>query len=60
MNLCQSYNQQKMTEIKQIYRYYNLADFIIKVKLLLALKTLIDSNFIYINTIKWVEQANIK
>lgn len=44
INLYQSYKQQKIIKEKWIYKYYSLADFIIKTKLLLDLKTLINNN----------------
>lgn len=55
MSLRQLYKQQKITKVKQIYRYYNLANFMIKAKALTTLKTLIDTNHISINTTKLVK-----
>lgn len=47
-------------EVKQIHRYYNLANFMIKTKFSFALKMLIDSNYINITITKQVKYANMK
>lgn len=52
ISLHQSYKQQKIIEVKQIYGYHKLADSMLKAKLLSALKTLIDSNCINISTME--------
>lgn len=52
MSLSQLYEQQEMIKVKWIHGHYNLADFIIKVKSLPALKTLIDTNCINISTME--------
>lgn len=49
MSLHQSNKQQKITKVKQIQGYYNQRDFMTKAKLLSALKTLIDINYINIS-----------
>ena len=60
ISLYQSYEQQKITEVKWINEYHNPADFITKAKLLWVLKTLINTNCINICITEWVERANIK
>lgn len=52
IDLHQLYKRQEITEVKWIYKYHNLADFIIKVKPSSVLKTLIDINCININIIE--------
>lgn len=60
MSLHQLYKQYQLIKVKKIYRYDNLAKFIIKTKILLALKTMIDTNYINISTTQWIKQASIK
>lgn len=50
MSVRQSYKRCKITEIKWIHKYNNPADSIIKNKLSSALKTLIDINWINLDT----------
>lgn len=46
------YKKYKFTKIKQIYGYNNLANLIIKIKVSLTLKIVIDTNYINLNIIK--------
>lgn len=55
ISLCQMYKQREIFKKKKIYKYQNLADFIIKTKLSSTFKTLIDTNYIKISTITRVE-----
>lgn len=57
MSLYQSDKRCKVTKIKWIYGHNNLADLIIRIKLALTLKIVIDINCINLDTIKWVEQV---
>ena len=57
MSLCQSYKQQEVTEIKWIHGHNNPADSMTKSKASTALKTVIDTNRINLDTIAWVERA---
>ncbi len=60
MNLRQLYEQQEITEVKWIYKYHNLTDFMTKAKPSSALKTLINSNYINISTTEYVEWVSMK
>lgn len=60
MSLCQLYKRWEITKVKWIHGYHNPADSMTKAKPLLALKTLIDTNFINIITTEWVEWAGKK
>jgi hypothetical protein len=55
MNLRQSYERRKITKIKWIHEVNNSIDFIIKIKMFLILKTLIDINTIIMNINEWIE-----
>lgn len=57
MSLCQSYGGREITEIKWIHGYNNPADSMTKSKPSSALKTLIDTNCINLDTTEWVERA---
>lgn len=59
MSLCQSYKQQKITEVKLFNRHHNSTDFMTKTEPSSALKMLIDLNCINISITKWVEQTSI-
>lgn len=60
MSLHQLYKLHEITEVKRIYGHHNLIDFMTKDKILLALKTLIDSNYINISITEWVKRVKIK
>ena len=55
MSLRQSYERREVTEIKWIHGHNNPADSMTKSKASTALKTVIDTNRINLNTIAWVE-----
>lgn len=55
INLCRLYKESKIIEMKWIHKYYNLVNSIIKTKILLVLKILININEININIIKNVK-----
>ena len=60
MSLRQSYERCEIAEIKWIHGYNNPADSMTKSKSSSALKTLIDTNRINLDTTEWVEQAAVK
>ena len=49
MSLRQSYKQQKISEVKWMFKYYNTGDFMTKAMPPSTLKTLIDANCINIS-----------
>lgn len=57
MSLRQSYKRREVTEVKWIHGHNNPADSMTKSKASAALKTVIDTNRINLDTIEWVEQA---
>ena len=57
MSLRQSYERREITEIKWIHGHNNPADSMTKSKPSSALKTLIDTNRINLDTTEWVERA---
>ena len=57
MSLRQSYERREVTEVKWIHGYNNPADSMTKSKASPALKTVIDTNRINLDTIEWVERA---
>ena len=58
MSFRQSYKRREVTKIKWIYSHNNPADSMTKSKASTALKTVIDTNRINLDTIEWVERAN--
>lgn len=60
MSLRQSYERREITEIKWIHGHNNLADSMTKRRPSSALKTLIDTNRINLDTTEWVERAEWK
>lgn len=60
MCLHHSYKQEQITKAKLIHGHHNQPDSMTKVKPLLVLKTLIETNCINISTTRWVEQASKK
>lgn len=59
MCLRQLYKRQEVTKIKWIYNHNNPADSMTKSKASGALKTVIDTNRINLDTIEWVERAEL-
>lgn len=57
MSLRQSYEKREVTEIRWIHGRNNPADSMTKVKASIALKTVIDTNRVNLNTMKWMERA---
>ena len=57
MSLRQSYKRQEVTEIKWIKGGNNLADSMTKSKASTALKTVIHTNQINLDTVEWVERG---
>ena len=57
MNLRQSYKKQKIIEIKWIHKQNNSADSMTKTKSNIALKTIIKTNHINLNTIEWIKKT---
>jgi hypothetical protein len=57
--LCQSYKRKEITEVKWINSNSNPADSIIKGKASTALKKLINTNYLELQTMEWVERKDI-
>ena len=57
MSLRQSYERREVTEIKWIHGHNNPANSMTKTKPSSALKTVIDTNRINLDTTEWVERA---
>jgi hypothetical protein len=57
--LYQSYKRREITEVKWINSNSNPADLIIKGKASTALKKLINTNYLELQTIEWVERKDI-
>ena len=57
LSLRQLYERREVTKIKWIHGHNNLADLMTKTKSSSALKTVIDTNRINLDTTEWVEQA---
>ena len=57
MSLRQSYERRKVTKIKWIHGHNNPADSMTKLKASTALKSIIDTNQINLDTLKWVERS---
>ena len=60
MSLRQSYKRREITEIKWTYGHNNLADLMTKSKSFSTFKTLINTDWITLDTIEWVERAERK
>ena len=58
MSLRQSYERREVTEVKWIHGHNNPADSMTKRKASSALKTVIDTNRINLDTTEWVERAS--
>ena len=56
MNFHQLYKRREVTKIKWIHGHNNLADLMTKTKPFSALKTVLNTNCINLDTIKWVER----
>lgn len=56
MSLRQSYERREITEIKWIHGHHNPADSMTKSKASTALKTVIDTNWVNMDIIEWVER----
>ena len=57
MCLYQLYKQREITKVKQINGNSNPTNIITKSKASMALRQLINTNYIHLQTIEWVEQA---
>ena len=60
MSLRQSYERREVTEVKWIHGHNNPADSMTKEKASSALKTVLDTNRINLDTTEWVERASGK
>ena len=60
MSLRQSYERREITEVKWIHRCNNPADSMTKVKASTALKSVINTNRVNLDTTQWVERSGHK
>ena len=59
MCLCQLYKRREITEVKWIDGNSNPTDLMTKGKASTALKKLIDTNYLKLQTMEWVERKDI-
>jgi hypothetical protein len=60
MILRQCYERREITEMKWVHETNNSVDFMTKIKSSSALKTMIDTNQINLDTTEWVERATTR